>query len=85
MELRHEFSNIEGRHQLILVDEEGEVFTVYFTRECEVHYTPHHMHDEIEQVHDALIREFHLGVQKTGSWRFVRTGTDSPIPPPPLR
>lgn len=75
MELRHEFSNVEGRHQLILIDEEGEVFTVYFTRECEVHYQPHHWHDEIEEVAAALVREFHLGTA-TGSWRFVRTGTD---------
>lgn len=76
MELRHEFSNVDGKHQLILIDEEGEVFTVYFTRECAIPYRPHHMHDEIEQVYASLVREFHLGVQKTGSWRFVRTGTD---------
>ncbi len=72
MQLHHEFSNIEGRHQLILVDEEGEVFTVYFTRECEVNYRPHHAHDEILQVADALTLEFHLG-DATGTWRFVRT------------
>ncbi len=75
MELQHEFSRVDAKHQLILMDEEGEVLTVYFTRECEVTYQPHHTHDEIRQVADALTREFHLG-DATGTWRFVRKGTD---------
>jgi len=75
MELAHEYSKVDGLHQLILRDEEGEVFTVYFTRTCDATYQPHHAHDEILQVADALTVEFHLG-DATGTWRFVRTGTD---------